>query len=87
MFVHIYIIKFFGKLHIFGPSPEKPFPSPPGRTKNGQALGELPDVDGFLVGGASLKPTFTERRLLLKVVVETSVFLSGGWLAVTSHQF
>jgi len=31
-----------------------------------QALGELPDVDGFLVGGASLKPTFTERRLLLK---------------------
>lgn len=26
-----------------------------------EALGELPDVDGFLVGGASLKPTFTER--------------------------
>lgn len=28
--------------------------------KNCKALGELPDVDGFLVGGASLKPTFTE---------------------------
>jgi len=24
------------------------------------ALGELPDIDGFLVGGASLKPNFTE---------------------------
>lgn len=28
--------------------------------KNCKALGDLPDVDGFLVGGASLKPTFTE---------------------------
>lgn len=27
---------------------------------NCKALGELPDVDGFLVGGASLKPNFTE---------------------------
>jgi len=27
---------------------------------NCQALGELPDVDGFLVGGASLKPSFTD---------------------------
>jgi len=27
---------------------------------NCKALGELPDVDGFLVGGASCKPTFTE---------------------------
>ena len=24
-----------------------------------QALGQLPDVDGFLVGGASMKPDFT----------------------------
>jgi len=24
------------------------------------ALGEFPDVDGFLVGGASLKPEFAE---------------------------
>jgi len=28
--------------------------------KNCKALGELPDVDGFLVGGASTKPNFTE---------------------------
>eukprot|EP00933_Yihiella_yeosuensis_P018480 TRINITY_DN1514_c0_g2_i1.p1 TRINITY_DN1514_c0_g2~~TRINITY_DN1514_c0_g2_i1.p1 ORF type:complete len:705 (-),score=189.93 TRINITY_DN1514_c0_g2_i1:280-2394(-) len=28
--------------------------------KNCKALGELPDVDGFLVGGASCKPDFTE---------------------------
>jgi len=28
-------------------------------TSNCQALGELPDVDGFLVGGASGKPDFT----------------------------
>merc|ERR1712232_945248 len=27
--------------------------------ENCKALGELPDVDGFLVGGASCKPTFT----------------------------
>merc|ERR1712150_125150 len=27
---------------------------------NCKALGELPDVDGFLVGGASTKPNFTE---------------------------
>mmetsp|Transcript_1558 Transcript_1558/g.4756 ORF Transcript_1558/g.4756 Transcript_1558/m.4756 type:complete len:256 (+) Transcript_1558:93-860(+) len=27
---------------------------------NCKALGELPDVDGFLVGGASCKPSFTE---------------------------
>merc|ERR1719284_2118031 len=26
---------------------------------NCKALGELPDVDGFLVGGASMKPDFT----------------------------
>eukprot|EP00927_Polykrikos_kofoidii_P051400 TRINITY_DN451_c0_g1_i3.p1 TRINITY_DN451_c0_g1~~TRINITY_DN451_c0_g1_i3.p1 ORF type:complete len:707 (+),score=137.68 TRINITY_DN451_c0_g1_i3:80-2200(+) len=28
--------------------------------KNCKALGELPDVDGFLVGGASTKPSFTD---------------------------
>jgi len=28
--------------------------------KNCKSLGELPDVDGFLVGGASCKPTFTD---------------------------
>jgi enolase len=28
--------------------------------KNCKALGELPDVDGFLVGGASMKATFTD---------------------------
>ena len=39
-----------------------------------QALGELPDVDGFLVGGASLKPTFTERFVGLFGIV---VF--GSW--------
>jgi len=26
---------------------------------NCKALGQLPDVDGFLVGGASMKPDFT----------------------------
>ena len=34
--------------------------------KNCKALGDLPDVDGFLVGGASLKTTFTEPRHRLK---------------------
>merc|ERR1712039_983987 len=28
--------------------------------KNCKSLGELPDVDGFLVGGASCKPSFTD---------------------------
>ena len=51
-------------------------------TKKNQALGELPDVDGFLVGGASLKPTFTERA-----TVESSVRTVGWSISVGPREW